>query len=324
MHHAEAIERNKGLCDRRPTCSYSSASCASHYEKPCCYTTYVQVSPGYISHVPFTIQNLPFLSPRIHFSLSLSFFISIYFPLLPSFPSCSLSSCPSLLRSVFRGLQVQEVFLSAEPCSSSWSQTKHRKKMCPSVLLVVCMHMHGCSSVRFCSSFVRSPSSLRCLWQECNVLDFLFMSLFLHTILLFRCPAIYDATQELQRRMGRETVLSFSLSLFKLHPSIIHPLLLFLIHHPHLPLDPGVWWGRIVAGLIVELAVGPRGWVEVYIVAGGLEALQVHVEVTLWRAPGRMNLVLVEGLVLVVDAVGRGRILERRVGLWRQALRRDL
>ena len=70
-----------------------------------------------------------------------------------------------------------------------------------------------------------------------------------------------------------------------------------------------------MAGLIVELAVGPRGGVEVYIVAGGFEALQVHVEVTLRGAPSWVNLVLVEGLVLVVDAVGRGRVLERRVGL---------
>lgn len=187
-------------------------------------------------------------------------------------------------------------------------------------MIVLC---YGCSSVCFCSSFVRSPSFLRCPRQECNVLDFLFMSLFLHSILPFCCPAIYDATQELQRRMGRkgrETVLLSSLLLFKLPPSPIHLLLL----HPHLPLDPGVWWSRIVAGLIVELAVGPWGWVEVYIVAGGLEALQVHVEVSLRWAPGGMNLVLVESLVLVVDAVRRGRILERRVRFWRQALRRDL
>lgn len=69
-----------------------------------------------------------------------------------------------------------------------------------------------------------------------------------------------------------------------------------------------------MAGLIVELAVGPRGRVEVYIVAGGLEALEVHVEVTLRGATSCVNLVLVEGLVLVVSAVRRGRILERRVG----------
>lgn len=70
-----------------------------------------------------------------------------------------------------------------------------------------------------------------------------------------------------------------------------------------------------MAGLVVELAIGPRGRVEVYVVAGGLEALQVHVEVTLRGPPPRVNLVLVEGLVLVVDAVGRGRVLEGRVGL---------
>lgn len=105
----------------------------------------------------------------------------------------------------------------------------------------------------------------------------------------------------------------------------IHPLLLLpQILHPHLPSDPGVWWGWIVAGLIVELAVGPRGWVEVYIVAGGLETRQVHVKVPLRGASSGVNLVLIEGLVLVVDAVGRRRILERRVGLWRQALRRHL
>lgn len=41
----------------------------------------------------------------------------------------------------------------------------------------------------------------------------------------------------------------------------------------------------------------------------------MHVEVTLRGAPPGVDLVLVEGLVLVVDAVGRGRVLERRVGL---------
>jgi len=70
-----------------------------------------------------------------------------------------------------------------------------------------------------------------------------------------------------------------------------------------------------VAGLVVELAVRPRGGVEVYVVASGLEALKVHVEVTLRGAHSRVNLVLVEGLVLIVDAFGRGRVLERRVGL---------
>lgn len=70
-----------------------------------------------------------------------------------------------------------------------------------------------------------------------------------------------------------------------------------------------------MAGLVVELAVGPRGRVEVDIVSGGLQALQVHVEFALWGAPPRMNLVLVEGLVLIAAAVIWGRVLERRVGL---------
>ena len=41
----------------------------------------------------------------------------------------------------------------------------------------------------------------------------------------------------------------------------------------------------------------------------------MHVEVTLGRAPSREDLVLVEGLVLVVDTIGWGRVLEWRVGL---------
>lgn len=76
-----------------------------------------------------------------------------------------------------------------------------------------------------------------------------------------------------------------------------------------------------MAGLVVELAVGPRRRVEVYIVSGGLEALQVHVQVALRGAPSRMHLVLIEGLVLVVAVVRQGRVLERRVGLCRKALR---
>lgn len=68
-----------------------------------------------------------------------------------------------------------------------------------------------------------------------------------------------------------------------------------------------------MAGLIVELAVGPRRRVEVYIVAGGLETLQVHVEFTLWGSPSCMNLVLIESLILVVAVVRWGRILERGV-----------
>lgn len=221
-------------------------------------------------------------------------------------------------------------FCLLKPSSSSWSQTKHRKKMCLSVLLVVCMHMHGRSSASVppLSPFP-PPSDV----SERSVMSSIFSSC------LFSCtpcpPSVVLLPMMLLRnyRGGwgrRETVLSSSLLLFLNYPftvlfSFIHPLLLLiLIPHPRLPLDPGVRWGWIVAGLIVELAVGPRGWVEVYIVAGGFEALQVHVEITLRGAPSRVNLVLIEGLVLVVDAVRRGRVLERRVGLWRQALRRDL
>lgn len=79
-----------------------------------------------------------------------------------------------------------------------------------------------------------------------------------------------------------------------------------------------------MAGLVVELAVGPRRRVEVYIVSSGLEALQVHVQVPLRGAPSSVDLVLVEGLVLVVAVVGQGRVLEWRVGLCRQALRGHL
>lgn len=41
----------------------------------------------------------------------------------------------------------------------------------------------------------------------------------------------------------------------------------------------------------------------------------MHVKVPLRGASSGVNLVLIEGLVLVVDAVGRRRVLERRVGL---------
>lgn len=117
-------------------------------------------------------------------------------------------------------------FCLLKPSRSSWSQTKHRKKMCPSVLLVVYMHMHGCSSVGL---FVLSPSSLRCLWQECNVFDFLLVSLFLRSILPLCRPAIYDATQELQGRMGREGDC----------PLIFSPHFLnYPLHHPSSPPPP--------------------------------------------------------------------------------------
>lgn len=136
----------------------------------------------------------------------------------------------------------------------------------------------------------------------------------------------YSGTTGEDGEGGREPVLSSSFTPPLSHPpftsgfSFIRTLLLL----PHLPLHPGIWWGWVVAGLVVELAVGPRGWVEVYIVAGGLEALQVHVKVTLRGTPSSMNLVLVAGLILVVAAVRWRRILERGVGFWWQALRRYL
>lgn len=40
--------------------------------------------------------------------------------------------------------------------------------------------------------------------------------------------------------------------------SILHPIFLLLLH-PHLASDPRVWRGWVVAGLVVELTVGPRG-----------------------------------------------------------------
>lgn len=50
----------------------------------------------------------------------------------------------------------------------------------------------------------------------------------------------------------------------------------------------------------------------------------MHVEVSLRGAPSCVYLVLIEGLVLIVAAVRRGRVLEGRVGLRRQSLGRDL
>ena len=70
-----------------------------------------------------------------------------------------------------------------------------------------------------------------------------------------------------------------------------------------------------MAGLVVELAVGPRGRVEVHVVACGLEALQVHAEVSLRAPPAAVHLVPEVGLVLVAAAVSGGRVSERRVGL---------
>lgn len=167
-NHAEAIERNKSLCDRRPICPTALLLVLhitkSHVAIPHIYTSFLG-----ISHT-FHLQSKTF-RPQVHWSIFLlhcpssSLQISLFFYL----PLRVLSSCPSLLCCVSRGLQVQELFLSADSLSSSWSQTKHRKKMCLSVLLVVCMHMHGRSSVLFCSSFVPCPSSDV---SECNVLVF--------------------------------------------------------------------------------------------------------------------------------------------------------
>lgn len=50
----------------------------------------------------------------------------------------------------------------------------------------------------------------------------------------------------------------------------------------------------------------------------------MHVEVSLGAAPSAMHLVLKVGLVLVVAVVRWGRVLEWRVGLRRQPLRRHL
>lgn len=193
-HHAEAIERNKSSCDRRPTCPTALLLVLHITKSHVAITTYLHVSPGYLSHIPFAVPK-PF-RPPVHSATYLFHcppYISCFFHLSLHVPS----SCLSLPRSASRGVQVQEVFLSAGPSSSGWSQTKHRKKMCLSVLLVVCMHMHGRSFALFCSTSVPSPSSLRCIGEERNVLDFLPMSLFLHSILPVCCPATYDATQEL-------------------------------------------------------------------------------------------------------------------------------
>lgn len=81
-----------------------------------------------------------------------------------------------------------------------------------------------------------------------------------------------------------------------------------------LPLHPGVGRGGIVTRLIVEFAVGSRGWVEVHVVASGLEA-----EVQGAVCGGRGALVR---LVLIITflKICSWRSLEGRVGLWRITL----
>lgn len=70
---------------------------------------------------------------------------------------------------------------------------------------------------------------------------------------------------------------------------------------------PGVGGGGVVARFIVQFTVGTGSWVEVDIVAGGLES-QVHGVLAGGRA--MVDLVLEEGLVVI----SRG-ILKRLVGL---------
>lgn len=134
-----------------------------------CYTTYLQIPLGvsltrcktshpqvhqstFIFHRPSSSQNrLP------TFALALPFHVSTLF---------SLSGLVSDWHSVSRGLQEAGALSVWWTFSTTcWSQTKHRKKMCRSVWLVVCMHMLGHSSICFWSS----PSSQRCPWKEWNV-----------------------------------------------------------------------------------------------------------------------------------------------------------
>lgn len=134
-----------------------------------CYTTYLQIPLGvsltrcktshpqvhqstFIFHRPSSSQNrLP------TFALALPFHVPTLF---------SLSGLVSDWHSVSRGLQEAGALSVWWTFSTTcWSQTKHRKKMCRSVWLVVCMHMLGHSSICFWSS----PSSQRCPWKEWNV-----------------------------------------------------------------------------------------------------------------------------------------------------------
>jgi len=78
IHHAEAIERNKSLCDRRPTCP-TALLLVLHITKihvtiPHIYRFLPVISDTFRS----PSKNLPSSSPLIHFSLSLSFCIPIY------------------------------------------------------------------------------------------------------------------------------------------------------------------------------------------------------------------------------------------------------
>lgn len=333
IHHAEAIERNKRVCDRCPTCPTALLLVLHittvHVTIAHIYRSLLVISDTFCS----PSQNLLSSSPLIHFPLSMSFYIPIYsishfiLPLL-----LTLSSYLSLSHSVSRGLKVQEVFSFLSAVVDHKLNTERKcvrwfcwwcACTCMAALLLPIQSSFCPLSLLLQMSLERSVGS--CLLSSAPSSP---SSVLLPMMLL----------RNYKGRMRREgnCVLSDSfLHLLKyplyhlafFHSSIhssIHPLPLLLLHHPLLPLDPGVWWGWIVAGLIVELAVGPRRWVEVYIVAGGFEALQVHVEIALRGAPSWVNLVLVESLVLEVDAVRRGRVLERRVGFWRHALRRDL
>lgn len=94
-HHAEAIERNKSLCDRRPTCPTALLLVLHITKSHVAITTYLHVSPGYLSHISFAVRNLPSSRPLSHLTLSLS---SVYFLLFPSFTSFSfiMSVSPTL------------------------------------------------------------------------------------------------------------------------------------------------------------------------------------------------------------------------------------
>lgn len=87
-HHTEAMERNKSSCDRRPTCP-TALLLVLHVTKsqvaiPHIYKFLLGVSRSR-SPKPFLLH-----STHPYFPLSLTFFISVYFPLFPSFPSYSV------------------------------------------------------------------------------------------------------------------------------------------------------------------------------------------------------------------------------------------
>ena len=315
--------RKKSLCDRRSTCP-TALPLVLHITK-----SHVAI-PHIYSFLPHPTRDpKPSVpeSPRLFLSsIVLLHLNTTVFPTSPLtlFLPLSLTASISFTCCIQRpsGAWGQSVLSTFS--SSCWSQTKHREKMCPSVF-VGGVHAHAWPLLRLPLVLLCAPLSPPSERAMSHIFSPRLLSCAPSSSSVVLLPTVwcYSGTMEEDGEEGT-VLLSCFLHLFKLiHcpfslPPFSPP------PPPPPPSHPGVWWGWIVAGLVVELTVGPRGWVEVYIVASGLEALQVHVEVTLRRAPSHVNLVLVEGLVLVAAAVGRRGVLERRVGLWGQALTRDL